>query len=73
MALTVSGKRIFKFRDGSEVKDLADPNPAMNPNEVMDFYANHHSELLNGTVMGPELGDNDEIVYHFSFQAKTKG
>lgn len=73
MALKVSGKRVFMFKNGNETKTLADPNPAMNPNEVMDFYANHHSELLNGTVVGPELGENDEILYHFSFEPKTKG
>jgi PRTRC genetic system protein C len=76
MALKVSGKRIFKFKgtDGDkDIKDLEDPNPNMSPEEVLDFYSNHHTDLLNATIKGPELGDNDTIVYHFSFSPKTKG
>ena len=64
MALKVTGKRIFKFKKGGNVIDLEDPNQNMTPDEVMDFYANHHSELLNGSVTGPELGEGEQIVYH---------
>lgn len=73
MALQVSGTRKFHMKKGTEVIVLEDPNLNMSPQEVMDFYANHHAELLNGEIKGPELGDNETIVYHFSFTAKTKG
>ena len=73
MALQVSGKRVFKFNHKEKVVDLEDPHPAMSPESVMDFYSNHYPELINGVINGPELGKEDEIIYSFSFVAKTKG
>lgn len=73
MAIQISGKRLFKFKQKDKVIDLEDPNPVFTPEMVMDFYANHYPELVNGTVKGPELGKDDEIIYHLDFVPKTKG
>lgn len=42
-------KRVFKF-DG---RVLDDPNPDMSPEQVKNFYAPHHAELLNAGIGSP--------------------
>lgn len=73
MAMTVTGERSFRFNKDNKVLKLDDPNPSMSPQTVMDFYSNHYPELLNGNIEGPELGENDMIIYSFSFTPKSKG
>jgi PRTRC genetic system protein C len=73
MALAVSGKREFHFKKGDRTIKLEDPNSSWSPESVMDFYANQYSELVTGSITGPELGDNDEIIYQFGFTPKSKG
>jgi PRTRC genetic system protein C len=73
MALQVQGDRIFEFKKDGKIERLADPNPAMAPERVMEFYSNHYPELINGNVEGPTLGKDDEIIYTLSFTVKTKG
>ena len=73
MALQVSGKRVFKYtKDGKSV-DLEDPNSTWSPEAVMDFYSNQYPELVTGNIKGPELGENDVIIYQLGFTPKTKG
>ena len=80
MALQVTGNRIFLFKSEkktagkeSEPIKLEDPNPLWSPESVMDFYANTYPELNNGTVNGPSLDKDENIVYQLTFIPKTKG
>ena len=73
MALQVTGERQFNFSKGGKVIKLEDPNPTWSPESVMDFYTNQYSELVTGTITGPDLGKDDKIIYHFGFTPKTKG
>jgi PRTRC genetic system protein C len=65
-------ERVFTFENGSAGITLQDPNPAMQPNEVMDFFSNTYPELTTATVHGPEI-ENDRMVYRFKTTIGTKG
>lgn len=51
---------------------LQDPNPAMSPEQVMDFYSSSHPELTTATVHGPQI-EYDKAVYRFKTTIGTKG
>lgn len=69
MALQISSyKRVFKHGDIT----LADPNPDMAPEQVMNFYSNQFPELTTSNVHGPEIED-DNAVYTFKTTVGTKG
>ena len=65
-------ERVFEFKNGCADIALQDPNPDMQPNEVMDFYSNTYPELTTATVHGPEI-ENDRLVYRFKTTIGTKG
>jgi len=73
MSLSITSlERVFTFKNGSAEITLQDPNPAMQPDEVMDFFSHTYPELTTATVHGPEI-DNDRIVYRFKTTIGTKG
>jgi PRTRC genetic system protein C len=73
MSLSVTSlERVFKFKNGGAEITLPDPNPAMSPDEVMDFFSNTYPELTTATVHGPEI-ENDQMVYRFKTTIGTKG
>lgn len=73
MALTVKGMtRKFSFRHGNETITLNDPDPNMEPEQVMSFYSNTYPELTTATVHGPKV-EKDEAVYEFKTTIGTKG
>ena len=73
MALTITSlERVFKFENRNAEMTLQDPNPAMSPEEVMDFFSNTYPELTTATVHGPQI-ENDCAVYHFKTTIGTKG
>ena len=73
MSLSVTTlDRVFKFQNGNEEMVLADPNPEMTPDEVMEFYSANYTELTTATVHGPKIKD-DRIIYHFKTTIGTKG
>ena len=61
-------KRVFNYKE----EKLEDPNPALTPAEVLDFYSDKHPELVNATMTGPEI-ENDEAVFKFEVNFKEKG
>lgn len=61
-------KRVFKHKD----LNLTDPDVAMSPNDVLDFYANQYPELTNAHVTGPTSKD-DTLEFVFSTSVGTKG
>jgi len=69
MALDIKTmKRVFKHGK----KELADPNIAMSPDDVMAFYSNTYPELTTSTVQGPKVME-DRIEYEFKTVVGTKG
>lgn len=69
MALQISNyKRVFKH--GTVI--LADPNPDLTPEQVMNFYSNQYPELTTSNVHGPVI-DGDNAVYTFKTTVGTKG
>ena len=61
-------KRVFNYNE----EKLEDPNPALTPAEVLDFYSDKYPELVNATMTGPEI-ENDEAVFKFEVKFKEKG
>lgn len=62
-------RRIFEF-NGSR---LADPDPAMSPDEVRKMYGKSgYPTLTNGSVQGPEMRDG-KAIYTFKAAVGTKG
>lgn len=73
MSLSITSlERSFQFRNGNTDVILNDPNPAMLPAEVMEFFSHTYPELTTASVQGPEI-ENDRIVYHFKTTIGTKG
>lgn len=69
MGLSVTeGKRIFKFDD----RQLADPDPGMTADAVLNFYSAQFPELTTSTVSGPKMEDG-HAVYKFKTTVGTKG
>jgi len=52
--------------------DLADPNPALGPDQVREFYASHYPELNNAVVEGPVTKDA-VATFTFARAAGAKG
>jgi PRTRC genetic system protein C len=51
---------------------LADPNPALTPDQVKEMYAATYPELNNSTVEGPTT-KGGEAVYEFKRAVGSKG
>lgn len=60
--------RVFKLG----TQELTDPNPKMQPIEVLKYYSNLYPELTNSGVSGPRF-ENDQAVYEFKISIGTKG
>lgn len=61
-------KREFIYKG----KALEDPNPALTPAEVLDYYSDKFPELVNATMTGPKVKDN-KTVFDFGVKFKAKG
>lgn len=73
MALEVKGlERVFRFTKNNTKIDLADPDPARTPEQVMSLYANQYPELTTSTVHGPVF-EKDKVLYEFKTVIGTKG
>jgi PRTRC genetic system protein C len=53
-------------------RTLPDPDPRMNTEEVKQFYAAIHPELLNASVEGGEF-DGETQTWRFERSVGTKG
>ena len=63
-------KRIFTY-NGVE---LADPDPSMQPKDVMSHYSGLYPELVNGTVVENEIDfENATQEFEIKSVAGTKG
>lgn len=73
MALKViNTKRVFEIERNSKNIPLSDPNPNMEPIEVMKFYSSEYPELTSSNVSGPKMKD-DCAVYTFQTIIGDKG
>ena len=73
MALEVTSlKREFKFTKNGTVITLADPDPALTVQEVMNYYSNQYPELTTASVDGPKV-DGKSTVYTAKTSVGTKG
>lgn len=64
--------RTFAIKRNNETIPLADPNPAMTPEQVMVFYSATYPELNTSTVTGPVI-DGTRLAYEFHTTVGTKG
>lgn len=75
MALKVkNAERLFVIAAKRESDNitLTDPNPSMDPIEVMRFYSGQHPELTSSSVDGPVMKDG-KAVYSFQTIIGEKG
>ncbi len=73
MALHVENiTREFSFKKGNDTVKLADPNPAMTPEEVVKFYSGTHPELTTASLSGPKV-DGGRAIYSLGINVGTKG
>ena len=61
-------KRVFIYKK----QELQDPNSALTPAEVLDYYSDTHPELVNATMTGPEI-KQDSLIFEFDVKFKEKG
>jgi len=61
-------KRVFVYN----AMQLDDPDPAMKPEEVKEFWSDVYPELTQAVIEGPEYKD-DCIQYTFRKAVGTKG
>jgi PRTRC genetic system protein C len=64
--------RIFLHKENGQEIPLTDPNPALSPEAVMNFYAGTYPILTNARLTGPEI-KQDKIQYRFESTLGTKG
>ena len=64
-------RRFVIARNGKDVT-LPDPDPAMSPDQVMQFYSNTYPELVTSSCTGP-VCDGDAMTYTFRTTVGTKG
>ena len=56
---SLPAKRTFHYNG----MNLDDPDPAMPPEQVLEFHALLHAELTNATLKGPSIGDDGRQTY----------
>jgi len=73
MALKViNTKRSFVIKNNSKEVVLKDPNPNMEPVDVMRFYSGQYPELTSSNVSGPKIKEGI-AVYTFQTIIGDKG
>jgi PRTRC genetic system protein C len=72
MLQTTQLERIFIHKENGQEVRLTDPNEAMNPDMVLNFYTGTYPILTNARIVGPEIRD-DRLQYRFESTMGTKG
>ena len=60
--------RVFKFNG----KEIADPNPALTPDEVVSLLMNEYPAMTNAKVESKGISD-DKDIYDINTKMGTKG
>lgn len=61
-----------EFVNSKTKQILPDPDPNMTPDKVREFYSNQYPELVNCSIVGPEVLKS-KIKFTFSSTPGTKG
>lgn len=72
MLLATHLQRVFLLNLNGQVVRLADPDPKMSTDGVMNFYANTYPILTTAKVSAPAIRD-DKVEYKFESVMGTKG
>ena len=70
--ITTTYKRIFIMQDKGQTLELADPERALSPQAVLNFYANSYPLLTTAKVREGQVR-NDRLEYRFDSVMGTKG
>jgi PRTRC genetic system protein C len=65
-------KRVFIHTENHTPIRLPDPNPRLDPQQVLNWYANTYPILTTARVSGGEI-EADKVVYRFETTLGTKG
>ena len=69
---TTKLKRKFILKKDNQEIELEDINPLFPVKDIVELYSNTYPELIN-TSIEPKGVIDDNLVYHFSCIAGTKG
>jgi PRTRC genetic system protein C len=73
MALEVTNlEREFTFKKNGANVTLADPNPDLSTQEVMQHYGSQYPELTTASVEGPRV-EGTKAIYSVKTSIGTKG
>ncbi|MES2331217.1 MAG: PRTRC system protein C [Bacteroidota bacterium] len=64
--------RVFIFDQQGSKLELSDPSATLQPEAVLNIYAQTYPELTTAKIEGPEI-KNDRVVYVFQAMLGTKG
>lgn len=64
--------RVFIFEQKGSKLELTDPSTTMQPEAVLNLYAQTYPELTTAKIEGPEI-KNDRVEYTFQAMLGTKG
>lgn len=65
-------KRTFVIEQKNGKVTLADPDPSMTPDQVMQFYSATYPELVTASCHGP-VYEGETMKYSFRSTVGTKG
>lgn len=71
METTKLNRKFIFIKDNQEI-ELADVNPLLQVKDIVELYSNTYPELINASIE-PKGVIDDNLVYHFSCIAGTKG
>jgi PRTRC genetic system protein C len=73
MALEVTNlTREFTFKKNGTLITLADPNPELSVEEVLQSYSGQYPEFTTATIEGPKV-EGSKAVYNAKTTVGTKG
>lgn len=64
--------RVFLYDQQGSKLELSDPSATMQPEAVLNLYAQTYPELTTAKIEGPEIR-NDRVEYTFQAMLGTKG
>lgn len=64
--------RVFLYDQQGSKLELTDPSSVMQPEAVLNLYAQTYPELTTARIEGPEI-KNDRVEYTFQAMLGTKG
>jgi PRTRC genetic system protein C len=64
--------RVFLYDQQGSKLELSDPSTTLQPEAVLNMYAQTYPELTTAKIEGPEI-KNDRVEYTFQAMLGTKG